>query len=188
MFFGITIATIAILDALALGGIAVMMLVEAVGIGIAAAVIAGFALLAILAIFVTGPAPIAVGIGGIIILLLLALAISMMIGAIIGKRSTITSWPIQQEQSFASFDRRVGSSHAMGMLFAIVGGALVFFIAVGIYAFVPPEERDYGKSMNMSNLTKKAKTPAPAPTPTPAPAEAPKTDTPKTDTPAPDKK
>ena len=46
---------------------------------------------------------IVMSIGGLV---LLALGGMMMIGAIIPKRNSITSWPQQQEASFQSFDQR----------------------------------------------------------------------------------
>jgi hypothetical protein len=182
-FVGIIIAIILALDLLALGAITVMMLVEAVKLPIALAVIGGFVGVFLVAFFVSGPAPVAIITNGIIMLVLGALGITMMIGAIIGKRSTITSWPMQQEQSFVPYERRQASSHSFAMMFAIMGGAVVFFTAIGIYVGVEPETRDLGKSMNMSNLTKKSRSVAPAPTPDTPKADAPKTDAPKADAP-----
>jgi len=129
-------------------------------------------------------AMIVLGIGGLV---LAALAIMMMIGAIMPKRSEITSWPAAQEASFTPFNQRSLSSHGQAWMFSIIGAVTVFFLIVGIYFGVTPEIRDYGKTMNMSNLTKKARTSAPAPAPkqeaAPAPAEEPKADTPKAEDP-----
>ena len=121
-------------------------------------------------------AMIVLGIGGLV---LVGLAVMMMIGAIIPKRGDITSWPPPQEVSFAPFNNRALASHGQAWMFSIIGGVAMFIIIVGIYFGVAPEVRDFGKSMNMSNLTKKANAPAPAPK-----ADAPKADAPKTDAPA----
>jgi len=120
---------------------------------------------------------IVIGLGGLV---LLGLAVMMIIGAIIPKRSEITSWPANQEASFMPFNQRTSASQGQAWLVSIIGGAVVFFIAVGIFFGVTPEMRDVGKTMNMSNLTKKARTEAPPPAPKQeaAPAEAPKSEDP----------
>lgn len=120
-------------------------------------------------------------------LTLLGLIIVMAIGAIMPKRSPVTSWPMNEEASFQPFEQRTASSHSQAWVFSIAAGLLVFIAVVGIYKGVDPEIRDLSKDMNMSNLTKKTRTEEPAPTPTPAvapkadeakPAEAPPAATP----------
>ena len=93
-----------------------------------------------------------------------------------------SSWPRDQEQTFVVYEQRTKESSTKALTIGSIVGAIVFLIAIGIYAGVTPEEKDVTKDMNMDNLTKgreqKAATPSPAPAPK---AEAPKTDTPKTD-------
>jgi hypothetical protein len=112
---------------------------------------------------------IVVGTGGLV---LSVLAVMMMIGAIIPKRSEITSWPPQQEASFTPFNNRSVSSQGQAWMFSLIGGIAFFILIVGVYFGVSPEVRDVGKTMNMSNLTKRSAAPAPAPKPD-APAAAP---------------
>jgi outer membrane biosynthesis protein TonB len=107
---------------------------------------------------------IVVSVGGLVLLVLGAM---MMIGAIMPKKSVITSWPQQQEQAFATFDERIAGSQSKAWIFAIVSGIGVFVIISGIYLAVPPEKHDIGKTMNMSNLTKKDGAGAPAKAPPP---------------------
>jgi hypothetical protein len=136
---------------------------------------------------------IVLSVGGIV---LLVLAVVMIIGAIMPRRSEITSWPMQQEQAFQPFNSRNQGSHSTAWVVSLISAFAMLFIVVGIYFGVKPEIRDIGKSMNMSNLTKKSRADAPkadAPKPEAPKAEAPKTETPaaepKTeDKPADDKK
>jgi len=94
-----------------------------------------------------------------------------------------SSWPRDQEQTFVVYEQRTKESATKALTLGTIVGAIMFFVAIGIYAGVSPEERDLAKDMNMSNLTK-GREGAPAPAPAPAPkSEAPKTDAPKTDTP-----
>lgn len=116
------------------------------------------------------------------VLVLFVLGVMMIIGAVIPKRSVITSWPMQQEQAFTPFDDRNQGSSAKAWTFSIITGFSVFILAVGIYLGVKPDIKDIGKSMNMSNLTKKSKAEAPAPKPEPkteAPAPAPEAPAPE---------
>jgi hypothetical protein len=122
-------------------------------------------------------------------LVLLVLGVMMIIGAILPRNSNVTSWPQPQEQTFYPYNQRTNGSQGQAWIISLVSSVAVFFIIVGIYFGVKPEIRDIGKSMNMSNLTKKSQTPkteAPkveAPKPE-APKEAPKSEAP----PAEDKK
>jgi hypothetical protein len=95
---------------------------------------------------------IVISVGGLVLLVLGAM---MMIGAIMPKKTAITSWPAQQEASFSSFDDRIAGSQSKAWLFAIVSGIGLFVVVTGIFLAVPPEKHDIGKTMNMSNLTKK---------------------------------
>jgi hypothetical protein len=118
---------------------------------------------------------------------LLGTGILMAIGAMFTKRPLVTSWPSEQEHTFAPYERRGAGASAMAWVFSIVGAALITFLAIGIYFGVAPERHDIGKDMNMSNLTKKrpaatAPSAAPAEPAKPdsaAPAEAPKPEAPK---------
>jgi len=128
---------------------------------------------------------IVMSVGGLV---LLVLGLMMAIGAIMPRRGNITSWPQQQEASFASFDQRAASSQGRAWVIALSSAIGVLILLVGIALGVAPEVKDIGKTMNMSNLTKKegtapkaapkaeapAPAPAPAPDPAPAPAETPK--------------
>jgi hypothetical protein len=127
-------------------------------------------------------AMIVLSIGGLVLVVLGAM---MMIGAVMPKRSVITSWPMQQEQSFTSFDQRTQSSQSSAWTIAIVSSLAVFVILVGITLGVSPEKTDLGKSMNMSNLTKKEGTAKPAPAPAPK-AETPPAPAPEAPAPAPE--
>jgi hypothetical protein len=59
-------------------------------------------------------------IGGLV---LGVLGVMMIIGAIMPKKTVITSWPAQQEASFTPFDNRSGTSHAKAWGIAIPSGA-----------------------------------------------------------------
>ncbi len=88
-----------------------------------------------------------------------------------------SSWPREQEQSFVVYEQRADESQKKAFLSAGIAGFALLLLLVGIYAGVEPDQRNLGKDMNMSNLTKKTKkadADAPAPTPSPAaPAPAP---------------
>jgi hypothetical protein len=114
------------------------------------------------------------------LLILLVMAVMLMIGAM-SSRSGISSWPQNQEHAFEPFNQRMNGSSGQAWLFSLIGGALVLIIGVGIYFGVTPDSRDIGKSMNMSNLTKKSQSEAPAPAPK---QDAPKQEAPKQDVPA----
>jgi len=105
------------------------------------------------------------------------LVVMMSFGAIFSRRQLVTSWPHDQEHSFAVYEQQNASSSAKAWMASLASAVVLFIFVVGIYAGVEPEHKDLGKDMNMSNLTKKtAKTPAPAPTPAPvqqAPAPTP---------------
>jgi hypothetical protein len=126
---------------------------------------------------------IVLSVGGLV---LLVLGLMMMIGAVMPKRSVITSWPIQQEQSFTAFDHRTAGSQSKAWTIAIVSSLAAFILIVGVVFGVKPDIKDIGKTMNMSNLTKKA-APAPAPkaeAPKEAPAPAPAPEAPAPEAPA----
>ena len=91
-----------------------------------------------------------------------------------------SSWPRDQEQQFVVFEQRTSESSKKAMTIGIIVSAVVFVVAIGIYAGVPTDYKDPAASMNMSNLTKKtakpsssSEAPAPAPAPAAAPAAAP---------------
>ncbi|CAN5379763.1 hypothetical protein BH11MYX1_BH11MYX1_31900 [soil metagenome] len=85
-----------------------------------------------------------------------------------------SSWPREQEQSFVVYENYTQESSKKAFTAAAIAAIAFLVVAVGIFAGVAPEEKNYAKDMNMSNLTKKAaKTEAPAPTPAPAAAPAP---------------
>ena len=89
-----------------------------------------------------------------------------------------SSWPRDQEQRFVVYEQRAEESQKKAFMLAGIAGFGVLLLLVGIYAGVEPDQRNLGKDMNMSNLTKKdkkadAEAPAPTPTPAAAPAAAP---------------
>lgn len=126
---------------------------------------------------------IVMSVGGLV---LLVLGLMMAIGAIMPKRNNITSWPQQQEMSFMSFDQRAAGSQGRAWMIALISAAAFFVLIVGITLGVKPDEKDIGKTMNMSNLSKKSSAPAPAPAPKAEPAPAPKTETPPAEAPKPE--
>lgn len=84
------------------------------------------------------------------------LAVVMAVGAIMPKRSPVTSWPQNEEMSFASYEQRSQASHSRAWMVSIVSGVIMFVAAVGVYKGVAPDIKDLSKDMNMSNLTKKS--------------------------------
>jgi hypothetical protein len=142
-------------------------------------------------------------------LTLFGMGILMAIGAVFSRRPLVTSWPVDQEHTFTSFEQRGATANSQAWVLSLISAAVLAVFAIGVSVGVEPDRRDLGKDMNMSNLTKKrAAAPRPAAAPgapaapgaatdapkpdTAAPAEAPKPDTaapaeaPATDTPAPE--
>jgi hypothetical protein len=109
------------------------------------------------------------------------LAVVMTMGAFMPSKQPITSWPMEQEQTFYGFDQRNAQSQSRAWTFAIASGVTAFVLAFGIYKGVTPDIKDITKDMNMSNLTKKSKV-APA---VKKEAPAPKAEEPKAEEPAP---
>ena len=153
MLIAIIVLTLASIAALTLLGMAFMMTVDAFGIGPALGYVAGIALVG-LALW-GAPAP------TILVLMLIAgatlvgVAVPLMIGAIIGRRSLITSWPMQQEQTFATFEQRAASSHSTAMMIGIGAAAASFVFAVAVKFGIEPPKNKIGETMNMENLTNK---------------------------------
>ncbi len=85
--------------------------------------------------------------------------------------SDFSSWPRDQEQSFVVYENYTQESSKKAFTIAGIAAGAFLVLAIGIFAGVAPEEKNLGKDMNMSNLTKKTKT-VEAPAPTPAPAAA----------------
>ena len=111
-----------------------------------------------------------IAVGG---LMLLFIAGQLLVGLFTNNRVQVTSWPLQQEQMFQPFEQRIAKTGSNSLLIGISASAAFFVLACGIVFGVEPEIRDIGKTMNMSNLTKKATTPDPAPAPAPAPTPTP---------------
>jgi hypothetical protein len=103
---------------------------------------------------------------------LLGTGLLMAIGAVFSSRPLVTSWPADQEHTFGAFERRSASASASAWVLSIAGAVLLTFLAAGIYFGVSPEKREFGRDMNMSNLTKKRVAPPAAKSDTAAPAEA----------------
>jgi len=100
---------------------------------------------------------------------LLGTGLLMAIGAVFSNRPLVTSWPAEQEHTFGAFEKRSASASATAWVVSIAGAVLLTFLAVGVYFGVSPEKHEFGKDMNMSNLTKKA--PAAKSETAPAPAK-----------------
>ena len=66
-----------------------------------------------------------------------------------------SSWPREQEQTFVVYEQRTQESSSKAMIGGIIAGAIVFVLAIGIYAGVEPDRTDMSKDMNMQNLNKK---------------------------------
>lgn len=64
-----------------------------------------------------------------------------------------SSWPREQEQSFVVYEQRGAESAKKAWTFAVIVGAVVFLVALGIAVGVEPEVHDISKDMNMSNLS-----------------------------------
>jgi hypothetical protein len=91
---------------------------------------------------------------------------------VFSNRPLVTSWPADQEHTFGAFERRSARASASAWVLSIAGAVLLTFLAAGVYFGVSPEKREFGKDMNMSNLTKRTPAAA-APAAKPAaPAEA----------------
>lgn len=66
-----------------------------------------------------------------------------------------SSWPREQEQSFVVYEQRTQEASSKALISGVIAGAIVFVLAIGIYAGVEPDRTNYGKDMNMQNLNKK---------------------------------
>src|SRR6266545_2073611 len=101
------------------------------------------------------------------LLVLLGLGTMMAVGAIFAKKGTTTSWPNEQEMAFYNYEQRNSASQGKAWALSLVMAIAVFVLAVGIWAGVEPDKKDYGKDMNMSNLARSKSSseqqPAPAP-------------------------
>ena len=116
-------------------------------------------------------------------LTLFGMGILMAVGAMFSKRPLVTSWPADQEHSFAAFEHRGSMSSSQAWVLSMLGAVALTVFATGVYFGVAPDKKDITKDMNMSNLTKKRPAAAPAKTETAPPAEAPKPDSPAPPTP-----
>jgi hypothetical protein len=149
----IIVFTLAAIAGLTLLGMTFMMTVDAFGIGIALGYVGGMVAVG-LALW-GAPAP------TILVLMLVAgatlvgVAVPLMIGAIIGRRSLITSWPPQQEQTFQTFEARAASSHGTAMMIGIGAAAAAFVFAVAVKFGIEAPKSKIGDTMNMENLSNK---------------------------------
>ncbi|HSS02515.1 MAG TPA: hypothetical protein VLM79_35890 [Kofleriaceae bacterium] len=110
-------------------------------------------------------------------LTLFGMGILMAVGAVFSKRPLVTSWPSDQEHSFAAFEHRGTMSSSQAWVLSLLGAVGLTIFATGVYFGVAPDRKDMTKDMNMSNLTKKRPAAPPKAEAAP-PAEAPKPDTP----------
>src|SRR4051812_14842629 len=88
----------------------------------------------------------------IAILTLLGLCLMMVVGAIFAKRQLVTSFNPQQEQAFVPFEQYGSASSSKAWALSLISATIVAVFAIGVYATVPPDIKDLGKDMNMSNL------------------------------------
>jgi hypothetical protein len=100
------------------------------------------------------------------------IVVTSLIGAFSASKSPVSSWPMDQEQSFFGFDRRIQASQSRAWAMSVAAGVFVFLFAFGVYSGIEPDRRDLAKDMNISNITKKARV-----------QDAPKQDAPKQDAP-----
>jgi hypothetical protein len=121
-------------------------------------------------------------IGIVGVLALLGILVTTAMGAFGASKTPVSSWPMEQEQMFAGFDRRIQQTQSQAWLFGGSLAVLVFVFAFGVYKGVKPDIKDLSKDMNMSNLTKKS-TKSNAATPKPDAPEAPKPEAPKPEAP-----
>jgi hypothetical protein len=70
--------------------------------------------------------------------------------------SDFSSWPREQEASFAVYEHRAQESTKKALMAGGIAGAVLFVILVGIYAGVAPEHKDMTKGMNMDNLSNRS--------------------------------
>lgn len=146
------ILTLAIVAGLTLLGMTVMMCVEAFGL----AMTAGYGLIMVLTAvgLYAAPSPTILILGLLALACILGLAVPLIIGAVIGKRTLITSWPTPQEQSFQSFEMRAASAHGTAMVCGLIAAAVMFVFALGIKFGIDPPKSKIGETMNMENLSK----------------------------------
>ena len=64
-----------------------------------------------------------------------------------------SSWPREQEASFAVYEHRAQESTKKGLVAGGIAGAVLLVLMIGIYAGVAPEHKDMTKGMNMDNLS-----------------------------------
>ncbi len=64
-----------------------------------------------------------------------------------------SSWPREQEATFAVYEARSAESSRKGFLYGGIAGLVFFVLLVGIYAGVTPDRREPTKGMNMENLS-----------------------------------
>ena len=153
MLIAIIVLTLASIAALTLLGMAFMMTVDAFGIGIALGYVGG--IVAVMLALWAAPAPTILTMVLIAGATLVGVAVPMIIGAIIGRRTLITSWHQQQEQMFSTFETRAASSHSTAMMVGIGAGLASFAFAVIVRQAIDPPKNKIGDTMNMENLSNK---------------------------------
>jgi len=124
-------------------------------------------------------------IGLVGLLLTGGIIVTSLINAFSSGKSTASSWPMEQEQLFYGFDRRIQTAQSRAWTMSVVAGIATFLFVFGVYQGIEPDRRDLAKDMNISNITKKSKSQPEAPKPeAPKPeAPAPKQDAPKAESP-----
>ena len=69
--------------------------------------------------------------------------------------SNFSSLHPNEEATFIVYEQRMESASKSGLTLGAIAGAIVLLLAFAIYLGVEPENIDYSKDMNMSNLSKK---------------------------------
>jgi hypothetical protein len=70
--------------------------------------------------------------------------------------TNFTSLPPDEEATFVVYERRTAEALSKSGMIGIVAGLAVFFLGVGIYFGVAPEEDTSHKDMDINQLKKKS--------------------------------
>lgn len=104
---------------------------------------------------------------GTAVALMIVMAGWMTYKAFTQHESLITSFGSPQEESFASFTETSERIHGKAWMAGLIGGAVMFALAMGLYFGVSPEKDKTGDTMDMSTFDKKGKAATPGPSATP---------------------
>src|SRR5690349_15990432 len=74
-------------------------------------------------------------------LTLFGMGILMAVGAVFSKRPLVTSWPSDQEHSFAAFEHRGTMSSSQAWVLSLLGAVGLTIFATGVYFGVAPDRK-----------------------------------------------